>query len=72
MMLFGGLAAFMLAVFLWELINQNAQQESDKEKRKGRPHSARDILDERYANGDISQEEYLTILEDIETNKQYL
>lgn len=36
------------------------------QKPKGQRKTAREIADERYANGEISREEYNTIIEDLE------
>ena len=61
----GGLVAFwaliiVLAVLLVkELFNSNSSRSKDKVRR------ANQILDERYARGEISQEQYLTMLKDI-------
>lgn len=38
------------------------------EKRKGQRKTAREIADERYANGEISREKYNTIIEDLENH----
>jgi putative membrane protein len=61
----GGLVAFwaliiVLAVLLVkELFNSNSSRSKDNVRR------ANQILDERYARGEISQEQYLTMLKDI-------
>ena len=69
MMLFSGVIVVVLAVVVWQFINDS--ESPYKQKRKGIPQTVRDILDERYANDEISRDEYFTMLEDIETNKQY-
>lgn len=62
----------VLCMIVWQQMANNAATKTDhKEKRKVIPPTAHDILDERYANGEISREEYLTTLEDIETKLQH-
>lgn len=67
-MLVGGLMVIVFAAVLWHFIVENLPQEAEQmHKRKVTPQNARDILIERYANGKISREDYLTALEDIES-----
>ncbi|QPC83122.1 hypothetical protein G4Y79_01730 [Phototrophicus methaneseepsis] len=61
----------VLCMIVWQQMANNAPAKTaHKEKRKAIPQTAHDILDERYANSEISREEYLATLEDIETNWQ--
>ncbi|MCC6611895.1 MAG: hypothetical protein IT320_00375 [Anaerolineae bacterium] len=72
MMVFGGLVVVILAVVIWQWINHNANAGLEqKEKRKSVPQAARDILDIRFAKGEISRDEYMAYLEDIEDDKRY-
>lgn len=72
MMVFGGLVVVVLAAVVWQMINNNANAVPEqKEKRKGVPQAARDILDIRFAKGEVSRDEYMTLLEDIEDDKQF-
>ncbi len=62
----------VLCMIVWQQMANDAPAKTDhKEKRKAIPQTAHDILDERYANSEISREEYLTTLEDIESNWQH-
>ncbi|HIH69181.1 MAG TPA: SHOCT domain-containing protein [Methermicoccus shengliensis] len=60
----GGLIVLLILVVLvvWVL---NREEESN-EGRGGGTSSAREILDERYARGEISEEEYLRMRERLE------
>lgn len=69
MMLLGGLILVVVGIVAWQYIN-NVNNEP-KDKRKAIPQSAKEILDERYANDELTREEYLAVLEDIEAHKQY-
>lgn len=72
MMIPGLLVIIVVSIIVWQWMESNlATKPERKEKRKGLPQTAQDILDERYANGEISREEYLTVLKDIETEKEY-
>lgn len=75
MMLFGGLVFVFLGIVMWQLITTNnsryGTEHEHKEKLKGMPKTTQDILDERYANGEISREEYWAILEDIDSDIDY-
>ncbi len=72
MMGFGFIVVLIVGVIAWQLLSQNQNTETlHKEKRKAIPQSAREILDERYANDEITREDYLTIVEDIESDQQY-
>jgi|MTBAKSStandDraft_1061840.scaffolds.fasta_scaffold116988_2 putative membrane protein len=61
----GGLLVFwalIIVLSVWlvkELFNSNSSRSKDNVRR------ANQILDERYARGEISQEQYLTMLKDI-------
>lgn len=69
MMLLGGLILVVVGIVAWQYIN-NVNNEP-KEKRKAIPQSAKEILDERYANDELTREEYLAVLEDLEAHQQY-
>lgn len=67
-----GIALVIVAILLAQYISNDSQIEvADKEKRKAIPQTARDILSERYANGELTREEYLTMLDDIQANEQH-
>lgn len=69
MMLLGGLILVVVGIIAWQYFN--TVDNEPKEKRKAIPQSAREILDERYANDELTQEEYLAKLDDIEAHQQY-
>jgi putative membrane protein len=61
------LVIIFVGFLLWQTYNRNnAGSQRHNEKPKGRSKTAREIADERYANGDISREEYNTIIDDLE------
>lgn len=45
----------------------NNSSSSTFDKHKGRSKTAHEIADERYANGEISREEYLKIVKDLDS-----
>lgn len=72
MMSLGFIAVLVVGVVVWQLISENPKTKTVyKQKHKAIPQTAQEILDERYANDEITREEYLTIAEDIESNQQY-
>ncbi|GAB4524013.1 MAG: hypothetical protein OHK0046_38340 [Anaerolineae bacterium] len=57
----------LIGYFAFQASSNNMRSEpTDYQKRKGQRKTAREIADERYANGEISREEYNTIIEDLE------
>ena len=72
MMGFGLIAVIVVGVFVWQLLSVNQKTKvAYKQKRKAIPQSAKEILDERYANDELTREEYLAVLEDLEAHQQY-
>lgn len=72
MMGFGILVFMILGVIVWKYITDNNDAKTqNKEKRKAMPQTAHEILDERYANDEVTGEEYLAISEDIKAKSQY-
>ena len=72
MMGFGVFVFLVIGIIAWQMIDKNQKIDPlRKEKRKAMPQTAHEILDERYANDEITREEYLTIVEDIESDQQY-
>ena len=72
MMGFGFIALIVVGVIAWYFFNENHKAEiGHKQKRKAIPQSAKEILDERYANDELTREEYLAVLEDLESHQQY-
>lgn len=71
MMGFGILIVVVFGVIMWRFIDKNNDANAlYKEKRKVMPQTAQDIVYERYANDEITQEEYLTLLNDLEKSSQ--
>lgn len=69
---FGLIAVIVVGVFVWQLLSVNQKTKvAYKQKRKAIPQSAKEILDERYANDELTREEYLAVLEDLEAHQQY-
>lgn len=58
MMGFGWLWLLLIVVVLFYIINNKGN--------KNEEHSARDILDKRYANGEIDDEEYKRMKENLQ------
>ena len=57
----------LIGYFALQASSNNMRGEpTDHEKPKGQRKTAQEIADERYANGEISREEYNTIIEDLE------
>lgn len=57
----------LIGYFALQTSSNNTRNEPTAyEKPKGQRKTAREIADERYANGEISREEYNTIIEDLE------
>lgn len=72
MMGFGVFVFLVIGIIAWQILDKNQKiDQPRKEKRKGMPQSAQEILNERYANDEITREEYLRIVEDIESDQQY-
>ncbi len=73
MMGFGILVIAIFGVVLWQFVGrQNQANAIHKEKRKVKPKTEQDIAYKRYANDEISQEEYITLLNDLEkSNHQH-
>lgn len=59
MLVFWALIIVLAVLLVKELFNSNSNRSRDN------VHRASQILDERYARGEISQEQYLTMLKDI-------
>jgi len=70
---FGILVIVIFGVVLWQFVDRNNQANAfHKEKRKAKPKTEQDVAYKRYANDEISQEEYITLLNDLEkSNHQY-
>lgn len=63
------LVILAVGFLIWQTSsNNNTGSQQHYEKPKGQPKTAQEIADERYANGEISREEYNTIVEDLERN----
>ncbi len=60
MVVFWALIIVLAVLLVKELFNSNSNRSRDN------VHRANQILDERYARGEISQEQYLTMLKDIQ------
>ncbi|CAN5660572.1 hypothetical protein BH24ACT22_BH24ACT22_19050 [soil metagenome] len=60
------LAMFLLVLYAIRLLRKRLREPSGN---ADRGHTAPEVLDRRYASGEITQEEYLTIRDDI-TRKQ--
>lgn len=73
MMGFGILAIAIFGVVLWQFVDRKDESNAlHKEKRKVKPKTEQDIAYQRYANDEISQEEYIILLNDLEkSNRQY-
>ena len=69
MMLLGSVVLIIIGLVAWQYINP--PNEKPKQKRKAIPQTAREILDERYANYELTREQYLGMIEDIEASSQY-
>jgi len=59
MLVFWALIIVLAVLLVKELFNSNSNRSRDN------VHRASQILDERYARSEISQEQYLTMLKDI-------
>jgi len=59
LLVFWALIIVLSVLLVKELFNSNSSRSKDNVRR------ANQILDERYARGEISQEQYLTMLKDI-------
>lgn len=59
LLVFWALIIVLSVLLVKELFNSNSSRAKDNVRR------ANQILDERYARGEISQEQYLTMLKDI-------
>jgi putative membrane protein len=59
LLIFWALIIVLSVLLVKELFNSNSSRAKDNVRR------ANQILDERYARGEISQEQYLTMLKDI-------
>lgn len=72
MMGFGAIVVIVVCIIVWQFISGNQQTEvNHKQKRKAIPQSEKAILNERYANDELTREEYLVMLEDIEASQKY-
>ncbi|HPR34322.1 MAG TPA: SHOCT domain-containing protein [Anaerolineaceae bacterium] len=60
MLVFWALIIVLAVLLVKELFNSNSNRSRDNVRK------ANQILDERYARGEISQEQYLTMLKDIQ------
>jgi len=62
-----GAGCGVMMLVLFEQTSHTLDIQQGQKKRKGLTKSAFEIADERYATGDISQEEYIEILENLES-----
>ena len=66
-LLFIGVMLLLIGYFALQASSSNRHHEPAAHKKsKGQRKTAQEIADERYANGEISREEYNTIIEDLE------
>lgn len=64
--MFGGMFLFWIVLIGLAVILVRALFQTKKEKRTYEPQSACEILEKRYARGEINQEQYLLMLKDIQ------
>lgn len=62
----GGMFLFWVVLIGLGVILARSLFNTNKENRTNEPQSAREILENRYARGEINQEQYLLILKDIQ------
>jgi len=62
----GGMFLFWIVLIGLGVIFARSLFQANKEKRTNEPQSAREILENRYARGEINQEQYLLMLKDIQ------
>ena len=60
------IAVVVVLVYAFRWLPQNERQNPPQEKLKRSELTALDILEQRYARGDISREEYLEMRDDID------
>lgn len=61
----GGMLFFWIALIIFSVLAVKVLFNSGEFREGYRPNRARQILDERYARGEISQDQYQSILQDI-------
>jgi putative membrane protein len=61
----GGMLFFWVAIIIFSVLVVKGLFNSGDIRVKDIPNNARHILEERYARGEITQEQYQTILRDI-------
>ncbi len=62
----GGILLFWIVVIGLAVLLVRGLFPSQRAERTNQPLSARQILEQRYARGEINQEQYLLMLEDIQ------
>lgn len=62
----GGMMVFWIVLIVLSVLLVRGLFQTNRRGGINQPHSARQILEERYARGEITQEQYLLMLKDIQ------